>query len=150
MSINFVHIIQRHKHIIGTLYALFTSSILIGTLIPGSSLSEYEVFSYDKLMHLLAFMAWTLGTGICWRAYNNRRAPLKLLVVAPILFGDPQKKRSITDQSLLVRGYDVVAVNNDYGERDSDNWTNFWTILWSNYKDYAPYGIEKFRWDPKA
>jgi VanZ family protein len=87
MSINFVHIIQRHKHIIGTLYALFTSSILIGTLIPGSSLSEYEVFSYDKLMHLLAFMAWTLGTGICWRAYNNRRAPLKLLVVAPILFG---------------------------------------------------------------
>jgi VanZ family protein len=38
-------------------------------------------------MHLLAFMAWTLGTGICWRAYNNRRAPLKLLVVAPILFG---------------------------------------------------------------
>ena len=87
MSINFVHIIQRHKHIIGTLYALFTSSILIGTLIPGTSLSEYEVFSYDKLMHLLAFMAWTLGTGICWRAYNNRRAPLKLLVVAPILFG---------------------------------------------------------------
>ena len=87
MSIDFVHIIQRHKHIIGTLYALFTSSILIGTLIPGSSLSEYEVFSYDKLMHLLAFMAWTLGTGICWRAYNDRRAPLKLLVVAPILFG---------------------------------------------------------------
>ena len=87
MSIDFVHIIQRHKHIIGILYALFTSSILIGTLIPGSSLSEYEVFSYDKLMHLLAFMAWTLGTGICWRAYNDRRAPLKLLVVAPILFG---------------------------------------------------------------
>ena len=87
MSIDFVHIIQRHKHIIGTLYALFTSSILIGTLIPGSSLSEYEVFSYDKLMHLLAFMAWTLGTGICWRAYNDRRAPLKRLVVAPILFG---------------------------------------------------------------
>ncbi len=87
MSIDFVHIIQRHKHIIGILYALFTSSILIGTLIPGSSLSEYEVFSYDKLMHLLAFMAWTLGTGICWRAYNDQRAPLKLLVVAPILFG---------------------------------------------------------------
>mgnify|MGYP000262090707 FL=1 len=87
MSIDFVHIIQRHKHIIGTLYALFTSSILIGTLIPGPSLLEYEVFSYDKLMHLLAFMAWTLGTGICWRAYNDRRAPLKRLVVAPILFG---------------------------------------------------------------
>ena len=87
MKIDFVHVIQKHRHIIGGFYALFTSSILIGTLIPGSSLSDYEVFSYDKLMHLLAFMAWTLGTGICWRAYNDRRAPLKLLVVAPILFG---------------------------------------------------------------
>jgi hypothetical protein len=57
-------------------------------------------------------------------------------------------KRAITEQSLLVRGYDAVAVNNDYGDIPSDERSNFWTILYSNRKEYAPYGIEKFRWNP--
>jgi len=100
----------------------------------------------EQKMSVMAF--WRDKIPKSWKGIPGY--PLRVAGVSPILFGDPHKKRSITDQSLLVRGYDVVAVNNDYGERASDNWTNFWTILWSNYKDYAPYGIEKFRWDPKS
>jgi len=96
-------------------------------------------------MHLMAF--WRSEIPGDWQGipgYSKRVAG-----IAPILFGDPQRPRSITDQSLLVRGYEAVAVNNDYGERPSDTWTNFWTILYSNLKGYAPYGIEKFKWNPE-
>lgn len=120
-----------------------TTPTLMGV---GSQDKLVVIASGEEKMQILAF--WRNEIPKNWTGlpgYSPRVAG-----VAPILFGDPQKKRSITDQSLLVRGYDVVAVNNDYGERASDNWTNFWTILWSNYKDYAPYGIEKFHWDPQA
>lgn len=98
-----------------------------------------------KKMNLMAF--WRKEIPKDWKTipgYSERVAG-----VHPILFGNPKAQRSITDQSLLVRGYEAVAVNNDYGERPSDNWSNFWTILYSNLKDYAPYGIEKFRWNLK-
>jgi hypothetical protein len=96
-----------------------------------------------KKMNLIAFWRDEIPKG--WKpipGFSERVAG-----VAPILFGSPERERSITDQSLLVRGYGVVAVNNDYGDREADTWSNFWTILWSNYKEYAPYGIEKFEWD---
>lgn len=98
-----------------------------------------------KKMNLMAF--WRKDIPRDWKAipgYSRRVAG-----VYPIQFGNPKSERSITDQSLLVRGYEAVAVNNDYGERPSDNWSNFWTILYSNLKDYAPYGIEKFSWNSK-
>jgi len=66
----------------------------------------------------------------------------------PITFGDPNRPRAITEQSLLVTGYEALAVNNDYGERKTGGFANLWTILFSNESDIAPYGIEKFRWVP--
>jgi len=98
----------------------------------------------EKKMSIVAF--WRDEIPKDWQGiqgYSRRVAGIH-----PIWFGDPARERSITDQSLLVRGYEAVAVNNDYGEHPSDVWSNFWTILWSNYKEYAPYGIEKFEWIP--
>jgi hypothetical protein len=98
----------------------------------------------EKRMNIIAF--WRDKIPQNWKplpGFSERVAG-----VTPILFGDPSRERSITDQSLLVRGYEAVAVNNDYGDHQADVWSNFWIILWSNYKDYAPYGIEKFEWVP--
>ncbi|MFM8268597.1 MAG: hypothetical protein ACKN9V_00260 [Pseudomonadota bacterium] len=99
----------------------------------------------DKRMNIIAF--WRDQIPKNWKpipGFSERVAG-----ITPILFGDPARERSITDQSLLVRGYEAVAVNNDYGDHPADVWSNFWIILWSNYKDYAPYGIEKFEWVPE-
>lgn len=87
MKINFIALIQRFKLLIGGTYILTTLLILIGTLMPNSNLPEYQVFKYDKVMHAGAFMAWTLATGITWRAFQPQRVSLAILIVVPLLFG---------------------------------------------------------------
>ena len=98
--------------------------------------------SHDKLvviadgqekMHIVAF----------WRATG------KIAGSVPILFGDSERERAITEQSLLVHDYDAVAVNNDYGKRSTSHVSNMKTILLSNSKKIAPYGMEKFHWDER-
>ena len=76
MKIDFIDLIQRFRVLIGGLYITTTLLILFGTLMPGSNLPEYQVFNYDKLVHAGAFMAWTLATGITWRAFQPKRASL--------------------------------------------------------------------------
>lgn len=118
-----------------------TTPTLVGT---GEQDKLVVIADGEKRMNLIAFWRDEIPKG--WNpipGFSNRVAG-----VVPILFGDPGRVRSITDQSILARGYGMVAVNNDYGEREADAWSNFWTILWSNTKEYAPYGIEKFEWDP--
>lgn len=100
----------------------------------------------SKLMNIIAF--WRDAVPGDWRGiegFSHRVAGLKA-----ITFGHNGVSRTVTEQSLLVRGYEAVAVNNDYGDIATDERSNFWTILFSNTKKYAPYGIEKFRWDAAA
>lgn len=118
-----------------------TTPTLMGT---GEQDKLVVIADGEKKMNIVAFWRDEIPQG--WKpipGFSERVAG-----ITPILFGDPSRERSITDQSLLVRGYEAVAVNNDYGDHQASVWSNFWIILWSNYKDYAPYGIEKFEWDP--
>ena len=85
MKIDFIVLIQRFRLLIGGSYILTTLLILFGTLMPYSDLPEYQVFNYDKVMHLGAFMAWTLATGITWRAFQPKR--VAILIIVPLLFG---------------------------------------------------------------
>ena len=69
----------------------------------------------------------------------------------PITFGDPTATRSVTEQSLTGRGYDVMAVSNAYGP-PFDQTTAFsqLAVVLSGTASVAPHGAEKFRWDPVA
>lgn len=87
MKIDFIVLIQRFRLLIGGSYILTTLLILFGTLMPNSDLPKYQVFNYDKVMHLGAFMAWTLATGITWRAFQPKRVSLAILIIVPLLFG---------------------------------------------------------------
>ena len=87
MKIDFIVLIQRFRLLIGGSYILTTLLILFGTLMPNSDLPEYQVFNYDKVMHISAFMAWTLATGITWRAFQPKRVSLAILIIVPLLFG---------------------------------------------------------------
>ena len=87
MKIDFIVLIQRFRLLIGGSYILTTLLILFGTLMPNSDLPKYQVFNYDKVMHVAAFMAWTLATGITWRAFQPKRVSLAILIIVPLLFG---------------------------------------------------------------
>ena len=87
MKIDFIVLIQRFRLLIGGSYILTTLLILFGTLMPNSDLPGYQVFNYDKVMHIGAFMAWTLATGITWRAFQPKRVSLAILIIVPLLFG---------------------------------------------------------------
>lgn len=72
----------------------------------------------------------------------------------PVNYGNPDIARSMSEQSVLVSGYGAVVVNNDYGiTRQSANpllanLLNGFVVFFSNTAKYAPYGVEKFEWNP--
>jgi len=63
----------------------------------------------------------------------------------PVTFGDPGIPHTSTEQSPAVWGYDVAVVNNYYGP---DAWSGPFLPLISNLPGHAPYGVQKFTWDP--
>lgn len=68
----------------------------------------------------------------------------------PITFGDDTRSKSISEQSVLVRGYSAMVVNNEY-QWDSSEYPGELskaTVLFSNLPANAPYGVEKFTWSP--
>lgn len=72
----------------------------------------------------------------------------------PVDYGNPAIARSVSEQSVLVSGYGAVVVNNDYGVTQQSsqplmaNFLNGLVVLLSNTPRYAPYGVEKFAWNP--
>lgn len=78
----------------------------------------------------------------------------RIAAEVPVDYGDAARDVSVSEQSVLVRGYGAVVVNNDYGvtEQSSNpslaNLINGFVVFFSNTKRYAPYGVEKFEWNP--
>ncbi|MCG8312788.1 MAG: hypothetical protein MI976_06180 [Pseudomonadales bacterium] len=80
----------------------------------------------------------------------------RIAAEVPVNYNDPNRRYSASEQSVLVRGYGAVVVSNDYGTdiAQSDNalisnLINAWVVFFSNTNRYAPYGVEKFQWNPQ-
>lgn len=80
----------------------------------------------------------------------------RIAAEVPVNFGDPALQTSMSEQSVLVQGYGAVVVNNDYGvTRQSSNplaanLLNGLVVFLSNTARYAPYGVQKFEWNPQT
>jgi len=80
----------------------------------------------------------------------------RIAAEVPVDFGDPALQTSMSEQSVLVQGYGAVVVNNDYGvtRQSSDpltaNLLNGLVVFLSNTARYAPYGVQKFEWNPQT
>lgn len=79
----------------------------------------------------------------------------RIAAEVPVNYGDPAREFSASEQSVLVRGYGAVVVSNDYGSDTPQssnaafaNLINAWVVFFSNTKKYAPYGVQKFEWNP--
>lgn len=82
---------------------------------------------------------------------------IRIAAEVPVDYGDPLRTFSASEQSVLVRGYGAVVVSNDYGAdiAQSDNplistLINGWVVFFSNTPRYAPYGVQKFEWNPET
>ena len=99
----------------------------------------------QKLMHLVLF--WRDEIPPDWAGLSGRDR--RIAAEVPIRFGNSLAEASFTEQSVLVRGYGAVVVNNAYGKLfpwGRGVWSKA-TIFMSNSKGVAPYGMEKFMWD---
>lgn len=109
----------------------------------------------QKLMHMV--LIWRDEIPADWEGLPGRDR--RIAAEVPVTFGHEGTEESTTEQSLTVRGYGVVAVSNLYREipplrprlanKIFGNKT-FRTIYRSNYESVAPYGAEKFVWNPET
>ncbi len=70
-----------------------------------------------------------------------------------VRFGNRGVKATTSEQSVLVRGYGAVVVNNYYNIQFKDHFTDSFDALLvflSNFNPIAPYGAEKFQWNPQS
>jgi hypothetical protein len=96
----------------------------------------------SELMNMVLF--WRDKIPADWQQLPGTR-DRRIAAQVPVRFGDPEAKTSQTDQSLCVRGYGAVVVNNQMG---ADLGNRALNIIISGIPGIAPKGVEKFEWDP--
>jgi hypothetical protein len=121
-----------------------TTPTLLGA---GSADKLVAIADGGSLMHVNYFWRSKIPDDWPGIAGENKRLAAKL----PIKFGDASARRSVTDQSLVGRGYDVMAVSNTYGFPFNIT-TPFsqLAVFFSGNVGIQPFGVEKFSWDPTA
>ncbi len=109
----------------------------------------------QQQMHLV--LIWRGEVPDDWEGLPNRDR--RIAAEVPVKFGLDGSTQSTTEQSLTVRGYEIVAVSNQYGSlpRESPRLlrryfgsSHMHTIYRSNYPAVAPHGVEKFAWNPES
>lgn len=105
----------------------------------------------QPLTHLVLF--WRNAIPADWQPIAPGKER-RIAAEVPVNFGDAEAQTSMSEQSVLVRGYGAVVVNNDYRvtAQSSMPWLanliNGFVVLNSNKTRYAPYGVQKFEWNP--
>lgn len=96
----------------------------------------------QDLMHIVLF--WRDRIPGDWNTLDitdERRIAAQV----PVTFGDPDADQSLSEQSVCIRGYGALVVNNKVARTFDMNVIN---MLFSGIDANAPYGAEKFQWNP--
>jgi hypothetical protein len=125
---------------------------LMGT---GSQDKFVVITDGQKLAHLTLF--WRDEIPADWQPIAPGK-DRRIAAEVPVNFGDPSREETVSEQSVLVRGYGAVVVSNDYRNTDLlpnssgndtiDNLTNGIVVALSGFPQHQPYGVHKFRWNP--
>lgn len=106
----------------------------------------------QELMHLVLMWRDEIPSG--WSPIAPGKDP-RIACEVPITFGDPSATRSLSEQSVLVRGFSAVVVNNLLTSEEGLD-TGFPIInpaiaaLEGGNPAVAPRGIERIDWDPES
>jgi hypothetical protein len=96
----------------------------------------------QDLMHIVLF--WRDQIPGDWQQIPGTK-DRRIAAQVPVTFGNPGATKSLSEQSVCVRGYGALVVNNQL--KNSVNNTLLDMILSGNPEN-APYGAEKFVWSP--
>ena len=96
----------------------------------------------QNLMHLVLFLARRDSRRLAADPGTKSR---RIAEQVPVTFGNPGATETLSEQSVCVRGYGAVVVNNQL-KASLDN--QVISVLMSGFAPIAPYGVEKFVWDP--
>lgn len=85
---------------------------------------------------------------------------LRIAAEVPVNFGDPYREETMSEQSVLVRGYGAVVVSNDYrnyhllpdstGDSFLDQIVGAVSVYFSGKIRHQPWGVHKFEWNPQS
>ena len=106
----------------------------------------------QKVANLVLF--WRDEIPVGWQPIAPGK-DIRIAAELPINYGDPEREYSMSEQSVLVRGYGAAVVSNDYGftfpnlgESTLSNLLNAVVVFYSNLGFISPYGVQKFEWNP--
>jgi len=104
----------------------------------------------QDLMHLVLF--WRDELPEDWESIGPGK-DIRIAAEIPVTFGDINAEISYSEQSVLVQDYNALVVNN----RLDWNILKYlpsklqpFAMVFSNKKGIAPYGLEKFTWNPET
>jgi len=98
----------------------------------------------QRLMHLVLF--WRDSIPDDWVQIPGTK-DRRIAAQVPVTFGNPHASQSSSEQSVCVRGYGALVVNNQLKTKSKNRIMN---ILRSGNPNIAPYGAEKFEWNPRT
>lgn len=105
----------------------------------------------QELMHLV--LMWRDEVPAGWRPVR-KGADRRIACEIPVTFGDEDADRSLSEQSVLVRGNSAVVVNNlqrmDPVVGQLPPRVAPYSQLLSGLPGNAPTGVERFDWDPRT
>lgn len=96
----------------------------------------------QDLMHIVLF--WRNEIPEEWQGIPGAK-DRRIAAQIPVTFGNPDAEVSLSEQSVCVRGYGALVVNN---LMKTDLGSQMMNILASGLPGIAPRGAEKFEWDP--
>lgn len=104
----------------------------------------------QDLMHLDLF--WRNGVPDKWQGLGGDK-PRRMACEYPVTFGDPDAKVSLSEQSVGVRGYGTLNVNNllnyDFPDGLPSVLLNALAALRGGDPAATPHGAERIDWDPQ-
>lgn len=109
----------------------------------------------QRLMHMVLF--WRAEIPEDWEGLAGKDR--RIAAEVPVTFGKADAKFSTTEQSITAHGSELVTVSNLYGPigpvvkriyRRLGVHVHHATIHQSNRASIAPYGVEKFTWNPET
>lgn len=79
--------ISRNSYLVPIAFGALTLALLVLTLIPSDILGTSQVWSYDKLGHLVLFGSWTFLLGLYLYVTNEFQLHLLSIFITGVTFG---------------------------------------------------------------